>query len=71
MLDRLDGIKAIIDYLGVSKADYYRHHAEAIQPYLLQRENWRRRKGKSRHRFFTFKHLVTVYLLEREIEREE
>ena len=71
MSDRLDGIKAIIDYMGVSKADYYRHNSEAMRPFLFERQNWRRRKGKSRHRFFTFKHLVTAYLFEREIEREE
>ena len=68
--DRLDGIGAIAEYIGVSRQTYYRNHHNGLLPYLIERTNWGRYKGPRRAKWYTFKDLVRAYLLRSNIPEE-
>jgi len=65
--DRLDGIQAILDYMGIGRTEFYRDHYASLQPYLLTRDNAHRRKAK--YRIYSFKALIRAYLIELEIKK--
>ena len=65
--DRLDGITAIHQYMGIGRTEFYRDHYASLRPYLLTRDNSHKRKNKNR--VYTFKALVRAYLLKLEVKR--
>ena len=65
--DRLDGVSEILEYMGVSRTEFYRDHSKALKPYLLTRDNSHRRKVK--HKIYTFKALIRAYLLRLEVKK--
>ena len=66
--DRLDGIKEIVDFMGICRATFYNRHFEDIRPYLLSRDNHKRtRRGV---KWYSYKDLVMAYLLKREQARK-
>lgn len=67
--DRLDGINAIADYMGVTRSTFYRLHFKAMEPYLLERDHWQVTKIKAK--WFTYKDLVKSYLLKRQQARRK
>lgn len=67
MSDRLEGIPAIFEYMGVSRTEFYRDHYEPLQPYLLTRDNSYKRKNKNR--IYSFKALIRAYLLKLEVKK--
>jgi len=67
--DRLDGIEAIAQYMGISRKTFYNRHFRPMQNFLLQRDN--HKKTKNRAKWYTFKDMVKMYLIEVEIERDQ
>jgi hypothetical protein len=69
MSRRLDGIDQIVEYMGISKAVFYREHYQNMKPFLLTRDLSSRRKIRTL--VYTFTDLIQAYLIKLEIERSK
>lgn len=67
MSDRLEGITAILEYMDVSRTEFYRDHYQSLKPYLLTRDNSYKRRNK--YKVYTFKALIRAYLLRLEVKK--
>jgi hypothetical protein len=64
--ERLEGLMEIAKFIDpdMSRRTFYRHHREALRPYLLERRDaWKYRKP----RYFSYKRLILLYMLRRRV----